>query len=121
MALIKSLDARRYQRVCRRIRYIVNRELISGGNFERRSKICNVDFVGYLTSADPLQNLRAYARLLVHEATHGLLFEKGIPYDKLTRERVERLCRLEDFRFAQRFEPGYAEAYPEVFDAEYLK
>jgi tetratricopeptide (TPR) repeat protein len=121
MALIKSLDSRRYHRVCRQLDYIVNTELISGGNFDWKLKICHIDFSKHLTSDDPLWNLRGYARLLIHEATHGFLFEKGIPYDKETRERVERLCHLEEYRFALRFEPGYADTYPDPFKTEYYR
>jgi tetratricopeptide (TPR) repeat protein len=120
MALVQSTDSRRYRRVCRRIEFIVNMELISGGNFARKLKICRVDY-SRLTSADPLWNLRQYAQLLVHEATHGLLFEKGIPYDKKTRERVERLCRLEEYRFARRIEPGWADIGVQPFNPEWYE
>jgi tetratricopeptide (TPR) repeat protein len=65
--------------------------------------------------------VREYAGVLIHEATHGLLFEKGIPYDKETRERVERLCHLESYRFAMHFEPGYADLYPGPYNPEWHK
>jgi tetratricopeptide (TPR) repeat protein len=120
MALVQSLDSRRYRRVCRHFEYIVNMELISGGNFARRLKICHVDYSKF-TTADSLWNLRQYAQLLVHEATHGLLFEKGILYDKEKRERVERLCRLEEYRFALHFESGYADVGVQPFDSEWYE
>ena len=44
LALIKSLDPRRHRRVCRYLDYIVNIELISWGNFERKLKVCHIDF-----------------------------------------------------------------------------
>jgi tetratricopeptide (TPR) repeat protein len=120
MALVKSLDARRYRRVCRQLKFIVNVELVSGGNYGRRLKICRVDYSRF-TSADYLWNVRQYALLLVHEATHGLLDEKGIKYDKERRERVEKLCRLEECRFAQRVEPGFAEAGVRPFNSEWYE
>jgi len=120
MALVQSIDSRRYRRLCRHIQFIVNMELISGGNFARRLKICHVDYTKF-TSADSLWNLRQYAQLLVHEATHGLLFEKGILYDKETRERVERLCRLEEYRFALHFEPGYVDTGVRPFNSEWYE
>ena len=120
MALVQSLDSRRYRRVCRHFEHIVNMELISGGNFARRFKICRVDYSKF-TSADSLRNLRQYAQLLVHEATHGLLFEKGILYDKERRERVERLCCLEEYRFALHFEPGYADIGVQPFNSKWYE
>jgi tetratricopeptide (TPR) repeat protein len=121
MALIKSLDARRYSRICRHFDYIVNTDLVLGGSFNQRLKICNVDFKKYVASAHPQGNIRAYARLLVHEATHGLIFEKGIPYDKETRERVERLCHREEYRFALLFGSEYADTRPGPFNEALYK
>jgi tetratricopeptide (TPR) repeat protein len=120
MALVQTRDPRRYRRVCRHLKFIVNRELISGGNFARRHKICCVDYSKF-TSDDPLWNLRQYAQLLVHEATHGLLSEKGILSDKERRERIERLCRLEEYRFALHFESGYADIAVPPFDSEWYE
>jgi tetratricopeptide (TPR) repeat protein len=95
-------------------------DLISGGSFGRKLKICHVDYTKF-TSSDSLLNLRQYAQLLIHEATHGLLFDKGILYDEETRERVERLCRLEEYRFAQHFEPGYADTSVRPFNSDWYK
>ena len=121
MALIKSLDARRYRRVCRCLHYIANTALISRGQYGRTLKVCRVDYSRNFNSPYPQRNVREYAGVLIHEATHGLLFEKGIPYDKETRERVERLCHLESYRFALRFEPGYADLYPGPYNPEWHK
>lgn len=121
MALIKSLDARRYRRVCRYLRYIANTPLLSQGQYGRRLKICRVDYAKHFNSAHRQKNLRDFAGLLIHEATHGLLFEKSIPYDKETWERVERLCHLEAYRFALHFEPGYAELYPGPYNPAWHK
>jgi tetratricopeptide (TPR) repeat protein len=118
MALIKSLDARRYRRVCQQLDYIANTALISRGQYGRKLKICRVDYPKNFTSPYPQRNVREYAGVLIHEATHGLLFEKGIPYNKETRERVERLCHLESYRFALHFEPGYADLYPGPYNPE---
>ncbi len=120
MALVQSLDSRRYRRVCEQLHYIVNMDLIAGGNFARRFKICHVDY-SRLATNNPIWNLRQYAQLLVHEATHGLLYQKGITYDKEHRERIERLCRLEEYRFALRFEPGYADRSVEPFNLEWYE
>jgi len=118
MALIRNIDPRRYRRVCRQFRYIVNQELGEGGNYEQKLKVCNVDYSRLLSSDNPQWRLRQYAFLLIHEATHGLLLDKGIPYSKENRERVERLCHLEEYRFALHFEAGYADIFPGAFDPE---
>lgn len=74
-----------------------------------------------LPQPTPLWNVRQYAQLLVHEATHGFLDEKGIQYDKGRREKVERLCRLEEYRFALHIEPGYADTGVQPFDSEWYE
>jgi tetratricopeptide (TPR) repeat protein len=118
MALIKSLDTRRYRRVCRHLRYIENTALLSKGQYGRKLKVCRVDYAKNFNSPQPQRNIRDYAGTIIHEATHGLLLEKGIPYDKATRERVERLCHLESYRFFLHFEPGYAHLYLGPYNPE---
>ena len=121
MALIQSLDSRRYHRVCRCLRYIANTGLLSKGQFGRVLKICRVDYDKNFNSQYRQKSIHEYACLLIHEATHGFLFEKGIPYDKDTRERVERLCHLESYRFALHFEAGYADLYLGPYDPKWHK
>jgi tetratricopeptide (TPR) repeat protein len=121
MALIKSLDSRRYHRVCRYLRYIANTPLLSRGQYGRRLKICCVDYAKHFNAGHRQKNLRDFAGLLIHEATHGLLFEKSIPYDEETWERVERLCHLEAYRFALHFEPGYADLCPGSYNPAWHK
>jgi len=119
MALIKSFDARRYRRVCRYLHYIANSSLLTPGQYRPTLQICRVDYAKNFNSIYyPQRNVRTYAGVLIHEATHGLLFEKGIPYDEKKRERVERLCHLESYRFALHFEPGYADLFPGPYNPE---
>jgi len=40
-----------------------------------------------------------YACVLVHEATHGVICSRGIPYSRELRSRIERLCVTEEQRF----------------------
>jgi tetratricopeptide (TPR) repeat protein len=61
--------------------------------------------------------MRRYASILIHEATHGVVSEKGIPYDESHRERIERLCHAEEVRFLKHDHPEIAAAYP--FDLEF--
>jgi hypothetical protein len=118
MELIHTVDPRRYARICHQFRYIVNAPLISRGSYRRALKRCNVDYTKNFTTANPKRNLRRYACLLIHEATHGLLFEKGIPYNKENWQRIEKLCREEEYRFARRIEPVWAEKYVRPFNPE---
>ena len=121
MALIKSLNLRRHRRICRNLDYIVNMELTSVGNFERKLKVCNVDFGKHFNYSDHQWNVWRYACLLIHEATHGVLEEKLILYTKDKRERIESLCHLEEYRFAKRLDPGWADAYIGPFQPERWK
>ena len=123
MELIQKFDPRRYSRVCRQIRYIVNRPLISAGNYERDGRICNVDYNKHYASEQPEWRLRSYACLIVHEATHGLLMEKGVNYDNKTWQRVEELCSLEEYRFARKVDEWWADEYrsPKRFDPSWWK
>ena len=92
-------------------------EKISRGQYGRTLRVCRVDYARNFNSIQyPQRNVREYAEALIHEATHGLLFEKGIPYDEKNWERIERLCHLESYRFALHFEPGYADLFPGPYD-----
>jgi hypothetical protein len=121
LGLIRQHDPRRYRRVCRYIKCIVNRPLITAGSFEWRRSMCNVDYNKRFTPANPPQwNLRVYACLLVHEATHGLLRATRLPYNDKTWERTERLCSLEEYRFIRRVDEWWADEYrsPKQFNPE---
>ena len=97
--LVRQNDVRRFRRIQRFISYVVNRELISGGNYDERLRVCNVDFTFFKVREDLEWYLLQYAGLLVHESTHGLIAVRGIPYNMKTRMRVERLCKEEEKRF----------------------
>src|SRR5271156_1694721 len=117
--LIRKYDPRRYRRVVRYIKYVVNRPLISTGNFERTRRMCNVDYNKQFAKSSPW-NLYRFACLLIHEATHGQLLAKGLAYNDKTWERTERLCHLEEYRFIHRIDQGWADLYrnPQKFNPE---
>lgn len=121
MALIETHDPRRYRRICRHLHYIVNQEIISVGSYERKLKICHVDYAKFFTSSNEEWNLRSYACLLIHEATHGVLEEKLILYQGDKRERIEGLCHLEEYRFARRLDPEWADTCIGPFQPENWK
>ena len=107
--LIERVDPRRFRRVQNEIKYIVNAELISTGQYWRENKVCPVDFGRFRLWPNQDWALHFYAGLLVHEATHGRLHARGISYTQATRERIERLCEMEARRFLGRARPEWAE------------
>ncbi len=120
MTLIQELDPRRHRRICRQLKHIVNVPLVSAGLYGHDLRMCVVD-------ADKIffrtyeNNIRMLACILIHEATHGVLEDKLILYTKEKRERIEGLCHKEEFRFAKRLEPGWAERYVGPFRPELWK
>jgi hypothetical protein len=103
--LIRRHDPRRFRRIQSRLRYIVNKELFSGGEYDRRLHACHIDFERLDFAANHEWCLLWYASALVHEATHGVIASKGVPYDDNTRARIERLCHTEEKRFVLRARP----------------
>jgi hypothetical protein len=101
--------------VQREVDYVVNNMLISGGDYRRSERSCNIDYEkGYPATvsmdSDPAHRwyIARLACTIVHEATHGRIYSFGIPYNKKTRVRIERLCVLQARRFAtHQLDPHY--------------
>jgi hypothetical protein len=120
--LIKENDLRRFHRIQRFIAYVVNRELVSGGDYDSSLRVCNVDFSFFKFRENFEWYLLQYAGLLVHESTHGLIAARSIPYNKRTRMRIERLCREEERRFFMRISsPWKLEDLASPYDEHWLK
>jgi hypothetical protein len=114
LRLIEEHAPRHFRRIQREVRYIVNQDLSTGGQYLRVFRQCIVDFPRYQDysegSLDPrcregedyLWYLAYYAATLVHEATHGHLYSRGMPYLRETRVRIERICHTEEERFVAR-------------------
>jgi hypothetical protein len=102
LKLIEQSDPRRFHRVQRQIRFIINcTRPFGGGAYFSDTKACEFEFVT-LRSEDELQfNIPWYACASVHEATHGRLHSWGIPYTPDNRARIEKLCVTEEQRFAK--------------------
>lgn len=100
LQLIKDLDGRRFHRVQRYIAWIVNCPLPFGGaQYHYKTRTCRLDFEHLAPEPDPQFASAIVARALVHEATHGLLHARGVPYSAQLRSRVERCCWTEENRF----------------------
>ena len=117
LQLVREHDPRRYKRITRHINWIVNEFSHSQGlEYNPRIRVCSVEFC---EPEGVNQELLAavYACSLVHEATHGVISDREIPYDGEDRRRIERLCVAEQNRFASRL----AQADPVRFPLELLR
>jgi hypothetical protein len=114
--LIRKHDPRRFRMVLRHLRYIVNVEIVSGGQYNHALRCCKIDF-----GRIPLDKAELYsdwylawiACVIVHEATHGRLESRWFAYTPTTRVQIERICRAEERRFATRL---YAAGYDFALD-----
>ena len=104
--LIMEVDKRRFIRLQRTIRYIVNKELFSGGAY-LPCGACAIDFGRYRFDRNESLALFQMAGLIVHESTHGLLESMNIPRLRRRWVQVERICRSEENRFLKRLEPRF--------------
>ena len=99
--LAERKDPRRFRRICRYLKGIVSLPVNSEAGYIPQLQACAVRFQPP-SSKDKLPKWAAwYAAILVHEATHGLVHTRGIPYEE-HKERIERLCFKEQNRFLRR-------------------
>lgn len=113
---ISTHDPRRYRRIKREVRCIINCPLLSTGAYSRPFRWCMVDFNRLDFATHPEWYHYYLSALLVHEATHGSFYSLWIGYTKKTRRRIERLCCLEEKRFAKRAIPEWAQEGVGAFD-----
>jgi hypothetical protein len=99
LQILQQRDPRRHKRVLTHVRRIMNFPVgYSGAGYIQHLK-------AYATSLQPPTEAAVrkeailQASMLVHEATHGLLFARKISYNPRTRERIEQLCSTEEHRF----------------------
>ncbi len=103
LQILQQRDPRRHKRVLRHVRRIMNFPVgYSGAGYIQHLK-------AYATSFQPppaeagIHKLAIWqASMLVHEATHGFLYARKIPYTTRRRERIEQLCSTEEHRFLDR-------------------
>lgn len=104
--LIQFHDPRRFARLKRHIVWISNGVPVSGGNAELHAseKWCVVDYFDPAPDTDCRSWAATWACVLIHEATHGLLEQKGFQYDGERRVRIEQICCSEQNGFAKRLQ-----------------
>ena len=103
--MIRNHDPRRYCRVRRHIRYIVNHACLGWGHYDHILQSCQVDFSKFRHLQNLDWCLLLLARVLVHEATHGAICSRNISPTSVDRLRVEHLCHAEETRFMRRVRP----------------
>jgi hypothetical protein len=112
LGLIRQHDPRRYARVTRYIHWILNQATPDKGmSYNERIHLCLVEFFE-MPGLDKEVLAAFYACALVHESTHGLVASYEIPYNPETRARIERLCVIEQNRFASRLAAVDSALYP---------
>jgi hypothetical protein len=104
--LIRSHDARRFARMKEHIVWISNAVPVNDANAEHHPKEqwCVVNYFDAAPETDPRHWAAAWACVLVHESTHGLLAKKGFSYTGDRRSQIERICVAEQNRFARRLQ-----------------
>ena len=112
--LVALHDPRRFKRIEQMIRWVANQATVHGGLAEYHSDLsaCFIDFPRLAPVSEDRFRLACVACILVHEATHGLIEHRGIRYGPETRGRIERLCVLEQNRFASRLQASDPHLYP---------
>jgi hypothetical protein len=113
LALIQQHDPGRYARVTRHVHWILNQATPSQAmSYNGRIHLCTVEFLE-MPDATPDVLAAFYGSCLVHEATHGAVYARGIRYTRQNRVRIERLCVAEQNRFVSRLASTAPELYPE--------
>lgn len=102
--LIRDLDPKRFRRVVDQTRWLVDSALSGGpfsGAYQHRIKATQIDFQLDYSVGDELFHAAYFAGIIVHEATHGMIRDRGISTTPENRIRVERICRAEENRFLE--------------------
>ena len=96
--LLVKHDPRRMRRVQRHIRVIFLGRITKGGAYLQVGRLCILNLDTIPADWSSSQRVIAIAGKLVHEATHGVIDQFGIPYFGKARVRIERICDQEEER-----------------------
>jgi hypothetical protein len=112
LRLIQERDPRRYKRVKRHLKWIVNGVYnTSGACYDHAIRACKLEFHDFREISYEI-HVACYARIIVHEATHGVIESHGLAYDEKNRVQIERICVAEQNRFAAKLVALDPERYP---------
>jgi hypothetical protein len=99
--LIQQRSPLHFHRIQRHVSFIADVPIVSLGKYDPCLQSVELDFAQKWLPEQEDLSLRLYAMTLVHEATHGYLCARFIPYTKQTRSRVEQICVNEENRFVK--------------------
>lgn len=103
--LIQQTDPRRFHRIQQFVTRIIlirlRRSLIMG-QYNPIGKVCGLARIEFPTKLRYLARY-SYASTIIHEATHGYLFQRKFPASKSNRRRIEVICVKEEARFMSKF------------------
>ncbi len=130
LRFLEAHDGLRFRRVQREANLInlvlLHQKRNTTGFYSPLTRDIAVNFIGFdaaeaggADGADYEWYVACCASVLVHEATHGALFTRYVPYANATRVRVERLCCREEERFVARLPStryDYAADFSSPFD-----
>lgn len=113
LKLIKQNDTRRFKRVVDHINHIYNDYSCFPGCFLFIGKRCRLDSCFFPEKGIYRDHYIAW--ILIHEATHGLFFQRGINYTKKTKFRIEHACFKEQKRFIDGLEICFNDEWKDFF------
>ena len=116
LRLVEQTDSLRFARIGRFVRYVRPTALLgeTAAQYVRFSKLCLMDWRKIRCPDDPNLTVLSSAIVLVHEATHGQLFSRGVRHTRARRSPIERLCVLEEARFIRHLDPVLSDAWLQV-------
>ncbi len=124
LELIREYDPRRYRRVAAQTDWIADFVDFRGkyaASYRASIRATLLDFEYDEGLGDHLTHTAYYAGAIVHEATHGQIHQRGIPYSKENRAQIERICKTEENRFLGRLDtvrPGLGTCLQRPFDVK---
>jgi hypothetical protein len=105
LELLSDHDPSRFRVVQRTTEFIVERTLPCGrnsGEYFHGTRTISIDYEPLDPEWDDSFRHGFFARLVIHEATHGRIRDLGIATTKENRIQVERICVAEENRFCKR-------------------
>ena len=99
--LIRLNDAYRYRIVAQQVRIFLNRIDIAAARYIPLRKVCAIDMEALRAMCNELDIPRVpyCAALIIHEASHGYLLDRGIPHAPRDRKRTEQICNRQAVKF----------------------
>lgn len=104
LCLLERHEPIRMRRVKKHIKNIIIRSVGSDGTYVQAGSVCLINLDRIPKQCPSRERLIAIAALLVHEATHGLINSKGVPYVGRIARRIENVCDMEQERVVNRLD-----------------